>query len=463
MEKLLSRGSQSTTVSDSTDPMASSAGEQSDGTGVRKTAWKFKGEDMVHNSHFERTVGVLVMFSTLMMGLETDSQWASRSDSSSLDASYGRFLAICESVFCIAFLAELTLRLLVDRMGFFTGQDWAWNLFDFVVVGIQVLEQISIVFGSQTEVDPNFLRTLNTLRVARITRMIRVVRLMEELRTILASIMSSMALLVWTCLLLMILLYATSLFFTQMVLNAGQTEHADKLAYWYGGVGRTYLTMFECIFGGVSWDEVVAPLSTDVSPVMAVAFCLYIAFCMLAMMNMATGVFVDSAMRKAQEDKDTNTANRITELFFDDIGEDETVSFQQFCKKIDTPEMQDYFRAINVDPSEAKGLYRLLDRDNSGAIDAEEMVSGCLRLRGAAKALEVSLLMHETLKMNKRNLVFQSRVERHLGMVCEALSLSTEHHDIRISTQTLSGLNEMPPAPPKLQVVREASEGHLKA
>merc|ERR1711920_1086137 len=36
-----------------------------------------------------------------------------------------------------------------------------------------------------------------------------------------------------------------------------------------------------------------------------------------------------------------------------------------------------------------------LDLDGSGAIDAEEFLSGCLRLRGPAKALDLALLMRE--------------------------------------------------------------------
>jgi len=64
--------------------------------------------------------------------------------------------------------------------------------------------------------------------------------------------------------------------------------------------------------------------------------------------------------------------------------------------------MREYFKAIDVDPSEAKGLFRLLDIDSSDALDAEEFLGGCLRLRGPAKALDVALLMHEVKNLNQR-------------------------------------------------------------
>jgi len=50
---------------------------------------------------------------------------------------------------------------------------------------------------------------------------------------------------------------------------------------------------------------------------------------------------------------------------------------------------------INVCPSEGVSLFRLLDVDDSGTLDARELVDGLLRLRGNSKALELSLLMRQ--------------------------------------------------------------------
>merc|ERR1712228_841234 len=91
--------------------------------------------------------------------------------------------------------------------------------------------------------------------------------------------------------------------------------------------------------------------------------------------------------------------NHIAELFFSN--NDRTITYEQFCQQIETEAMQEYFKSINVDPSEATVLYKLLDIDNSGGVDAEEMVNGCLRLRGGAKALDLSLLLYETTRMNQ--------------------------------------------------------------
>merc|ERR1719498_1208064 len=90
------------------------------------------------------------------------------------------------------------------------------------------------------------------------------------------------------------------------------------------------------------------------------------------------------------------------------------MTWKTFESQLDKPNMQAYFRAIDVDPSEAKGLFRLLDLDGSGSIDAEEFLSGCLRLRGPAKALDLAILMHEVRKVHSK-LKQQRRLLQHGG------------------------------------------------
>merc|ERR1719188_2477651 len=123
--------------------------------------------------------------------------------------------------------------------------------------------------------------------------------------------------------LLMMMIYIFSLVFLQVILSCGTTQHSHEIHYWFGSLFRTFLTMFECIVGGISWDEVAAPLVSDISPLMGLAFCIYISASLFAMMNLLTGVFVDKAMRSVREDKDTVLAERIRDIFMSGDGQDE--------------------------------------------------------------------------------------------------------------------------------------------
>merc|ERR1711948_220981 len=104
-------------------------------------------------------------------------------------------------------------------------------------------------------------------------------------------------------------------------------------------------------------------------------------------------------------------ANQISDLFFAEGGADAQISWQSFKSKLHTPAMLDYFKTIDVDPSEGQGLFDLLDADDSGTVDASEMVNGFLKLRGPAKALDIALLMREfgSIKLRLLNTIASSR------------------------------------------------------
>jgi hypothetical protein len=318
---------------------------------------------------------------------------------------------VADISFCAVFTLELVLRLLAHRMEFFTMAGSSWNVFDLALVILQLGSETSCAV---VQVHSHFISVLRTLRLIRITRLIRFVRVIEELRTMLSSIAGSLKNLIWTLILLLGLIYTVAVGITETVAMQGP-EVDSELIFWFGSLGRTMLTLFESITGGISWDCAVRPLIQEISGFMGFAFCFYISFCSFAMMNVVTGVFVNEASMRAQEDKDTYLANHISELFFQDPGQvDCQITWEDFQEKLACPDMQEYFKAINVDVSEAQGFFGLLDVDGSGSVDPDEVVSGCLRLRGQAKAIELSLLMKQTRLMFDRFSEHQVEVERQL-------------------------------------------------
>jgi len=412
-------------------PLAGARSRPKDGTPSQRqlqaavTTSRDSLNSFVTSSAFENIVGAITLLYSLCVGYETNSK-ANEVQGSNASPTDSFVFQVADWVFAGLFLVELILRLCVHGVGFFWDDDWYWNYFDLAMVFSQIVNQmVTVCLHMSVIVNESFLRLLAVLRLLRIIRLVRMLRLSEELRTIVISILSSMLSLFWTLLFLMMIIYMLSVLFTQVVLDVtSHTGDVGKLSYWYGNVGRTFLTFFECIAGGVSWDDAVQPLNEEVSPLMGVAICCYVAFCVFAVLNMATGVFVDRATRKAQEDKDTYTANHISDLFFkNDECTEECISWEKFANKMSQPSMKEYFKAINVDPSEAGGLFKLLDADGSGYVDAEEVVNGCLRLRGPAKALELSLLMYETTRLKERFVQHTGRVENRLDWICQILEL----------------------------------------
>merc|ERR1712216_1069207 len=118
------------------------------------------------------------------------------------------FLDSFENIFCVLFSMELILRIGAFGSDFFLGQGWRWNLFDTLIVLMQVMDRIirytDFDVGSDNAL---FVHYLRLMRIVRITRLIRVLRLLEELRQIIASILGSMRSLGWTLVLLFMVIY----------------------------------------------------------------------------------------------------------------------------------------------------------------------------------------------------------------------------------------------------------------
>merc|ERR1712187_744736 len=119
--------------------------------------------------------------------------------------------------------------------------------------------------------------------------------------------------------------------------------------------------------------------------------------------NVITGLFVEAALTNTATENDIEMVNSMRQLFEEvDFAETGQMTWEQFESQLSTPGMEMYFRAIDLDMSEARGLFKLLDLDESGSISVDEFVMGCLRLRGTAKAIDLATLMFENRRNNLR-------------------------------------------------------------
>merc|ERR1712130_839919 len=66
---------------------------------------------------------------------------------------------------------------------------------------------------------------------------------------------------------------------------------------------------------------------------------------------------------------------------------------------------------MGIDATEGEGLFRLLDADGNGSLRAEELVEGCLRIRGEARALELSVLTHLTNDVRTQQKTMQEMIQ----------------------------------------------------
>merc|ERR1712113_1212929 len=100
------------------------------------------------------------------------------------------------------------------------------------------------------------------------------------------------------------------------------------------------------------------------------------------------------------------------------------MNWEEFQTQLNDPDLQLYFRSIDLDLSEAKGLFSLLDLDENGTVESEEFIMGCLRLRGQAKAIDLASLTYE---MRQRHRQMTALVQQFTSDVLGALSEKCLH------------------------------------
>jgi len=350
---------------------------------------------------FDMVIGSFIILNSVTIGIQAD--W----NVQHIGGEEPDFFMVSEKIFAVIFTGELALRIFgLGFKRFYCGPDWRWALFDTMIVSLQIFDELTtlVVGTAQNGGNLGFMRVMRILRLLRIMRLVRILQFVNELRTMVMSVANSMRSLVWTLLLMLLMKYIIGVYLCQIVADTGIENSANltpDLVEYYGSLPRAVLSLYQAMTGGVDWNDLSKPLET-ISPVMQLVFALYIAFAVLAMMNVVTGVFVESALGSAREDREREVVHAVRKIFkMGDQDQSGEISWAEFLKTLEDPSNTRYFSDIGINVAEAQSLFELLDADCSGSISVQEFIQGCLRLRGQAKAIDLATLIY----MNKR-LVF---------------------------------------------------------
>eukprot|EP00435_Cladocopium_sp_Y103_P042561 s1176_g11.t2 len=331
---------------------------------------------VVTSNCFELLTIFLISSSALQIGLSTN--WMAENLVDTTSAEH----RIIEVIYCIIFTAELMLRLTAYRLAFFTQVGWAWNVFDLLLVGVQLLEELLMALsGADGAVGQGTVGALQQMSPTTLLRIARVLRAVRVLRILRIALMAEDLRLLVSC-----LLYCSKPFFWTAVLEP-----------YFGSVPQSMLSLFQGMTGGIDWENMVTPVFRDISTLAGIMLVLFMAFAILGVMNVVTGTFVQNAICRAEEVKDMQRAMKARRLF-KSLDDDETgqISFKEILNHTKDREVLAFFRDLDIEPSEAKFLFDMLDINQSGSIDFEEFLNGCIRLQGTAKAIDMLVVTRET-------------------------------------------------------------------
>jgi len=78
-----------------------------------------------------------------------------------------------------------------------------------------------------------------------------------------------------------------------------------------------------------------------------------------------------------------------------DANDSGTITLDEFEKQIQDENILSYLSSLELDIDQVRTLLTLLDRDQNGEVDIEEFITGCLRLKGGAKSLDMAILQYQ--------------------------------------------------------------------
>jgi len=386
---------------------------------------------------FKGAVSFTILINCICIGLQTQDGLQRRRETPGQGTNYSEPFQTFDSVFNAIFSVELVMRIIVDRKRFFQSKEKFWNMFDTLLV-LQAVWDITFESISTAGPDLSVLRVLRMARFVRILRLVRVMKQFQSFRVMVYTIMHSLLSLLWVFALLLFVIYVFTVFILfgvseffayQVDTSSDQYAEIEKL---FGSVEKGLLTLFMGISGGADWGDIMRPLM-DIHVVYGLAFVLYIFFVIFGVLNIVTSMFVDSAQQVSMKDREIMIQNEQAverqrflhiERFFMEADADASgfLSWEEFEGYLSDPDVRAYFKTMELDVSQAKALWILLDTDETNALSIGEFVEGCMRLRGNARSLDVALLLYENEKMISRLTAFMDftfnqfvQIERAVG------------------------------------------------
>eukprot|EP00930_Biecheleria_cincta_P042263 TRINITY_DN29073_c0_g1_i1.p1 TRINITY_DN29073_c0_g1~~TRINITY_DN29073_c0_g1_i1.p1 ORF type:complete len:540 (-),score=94.46 TRINITY_DN29073_c0_g1_i1:16-1635(-) len=360
----------------------------------------------VQSSLFDRVSAAVLVANAIFIGVQVEFMFKARAPVA---------IEALDYLFCVFFFVELVLSF----CGFGCRHFWldlvdrSWNVFDFFVVVVSTIDACVSIASRGAASPLGNISVLRIIRVVRITRVLRVFRIMKffkDLRVMLAAIVSTVKTAYFALVLIFMIMYMFAVAITQMVAeHVKEREEAnnpvgrdDDLLFFFGSIPESLMALFMTLAGGIDWKDAAVALY-QVGWLCVVVYCIFVIIMTLCILNVLTGIFCQCAIEAAALDKDSIIMFQLQEreryietlqsLFHhvDESG-DGMCSLDEFKAHLSDMTMQALLNSLEIEVNDALTLFEMLDADGSGEVNLDEFVTGCITLRGSAKAVQIEKL-----------------------------------------------------------------------
>jgi len=441
----------------------------------KETCQLFKEEDEAETSLLQRVTtsrfyeafsGILISVNALYLGYQTQYLAVTMHFNAFNGKAFSEdpaSFAVIGYIFCFLFTIELGLRWVAEGfVDFFKSADKSWNALDVLVVGTSLIEVLLDIIAAASSTEKSdalgnvsVLRVLRVVRIVRVARVIRVMKFFRELRMMIFAILGCVKNLVWVMVVLMMTFFMFAVLFTSAAiefLDAPEKWTAtanEGLVVYFGSIDTAILSLFMSMSGGNDWAEYYSALLL-LPAYYRLAFLVFIAFCLFAVVNIVTGVFVESALQANIKDKDIVVSEELRakkeylksmqEIFEEmDACGDGTISMHEFNEKLKDERVIAYFNVLKLDVSDAKVLFHLIDNDNSEEIGIDEFLEGCYKLQGESRSLDMKIMQSEVHFLQEHFWKFEGDMSNNLERILD-VGRANDHAIARLSQDIKSGL-----------------------
>merc|ERR1712232_171956 len=156
------------------------------------------------------------------------------------------------------------------------------------------------------------------------------------------------------------------------------------------------------ITSGWSWGQCLLPLGTGPGVVYQYIFVIYIFFAQICVLNIVTGVFVDTVHQMYEPERDELIRREMSKRkqiinimmdLFEEADEDGSghITWPEFEEFMSDERVQYYCASLEIDIHKAREIFDLIDLDTSGEVSIDEFVQGFMEMKGAAKGVDIAM------------------------------------------------------------------------
>jgi uncharacterized membrane protein len=227
-----------------------------------------------------------------------------------------------------------------------------------------------------------------------------------------------------------------------------QYYDTEELIDQFGSVSKCMFTLVKSITGGDDWSQAYNVIA-QTGEFGAALFIFFIAFFLIAVMNLITGFFVESAMECLQPDMEKLAVEKIKQEFEHaselerlclavDDDQSGALTQSQFKDGIEKGKIPRLLMLLGLNKEHVLKFFDTLALNGGGKgqgleereVNIHSFVQGCMRLKGAATNFDLQLLSVEIKKMNHASQRTQRDIRERLVQLEQLVSDAIRSDDL---------------------------------